>query len=267
MSFASVDTGSTGSGLQGPWVSFHLRDGKHRAGTFSIRRKKDKDSPAEVAEFTGFLTAIMIDGDTLKTGWIKRQMGEFPERHWNASVARFEDAPTNEKNQFGKSVWAQNFAIRGCWKNERGEMEAFTWEASGVIEYNAFSALLNKHIAPQARANDGKCAVIKLATIEWIDTAGGKLPAPVFELVKWAERPAALVESTGYDADLPDANPDEGYRPDPRSNGYQPNTPSKAAREAAYAAQAPAGGGAGGGAGSGSGDFLNDEIPFAPSVL
>ena len=110
MSFASVDTGSTGSGLQGPWVSFHLRDGKHRAGTFSIRRKKDKGSPAEVAEFTGFQAAIMIDGDTLKTGWIKRQMGEFPERHWNANIARFEDAPTNEKNNFGKSVWARSAA-------------------------------------------------------------------------------------------------------------------------------------------------------------
>ena len=173
-----IDLGNTGEStnvfLQ--WSARGTQDGAVRARQFYTREGAAKDE-YEAAHTTGFV----IDLDSLKTGWQKSEgiAGVAPEWKWNPSVNQMMPKPGDD--------YKKGFSI----KCAVGGGKVAMWEQAGA---GAWSALAD--LAPMLKAQPaaGQMPLIKIKEVKELKFQKGGTCYPIFEIVKWVEKPDCLKE-------------------------------------------------------------------------
>lgn len=174
MSF-DMDSGSTGA--EGPWISWSARgtqDGEIPAKSFYLRDEGEK------SELDAFKSGVVMDIDNMKTGWQHSEgvVGQAPDWKWNQSIKVMMPAPSDE--------YKKGFEIRCA----IGGGKAATWQQAGAAVWNAFAALV-----PALRGQPGgKLPLVRMTGTKAVQFKRGSTVEPIFEVVKWVDRPDCLNE-------------------------------------------------------------------------
>jgi hypothetical protein len=195
----AIDTGATEGGAKGPWISFTAKgSATHglRPESWKLRTKTENGSTT--AAFppmteSGVVLDIYAQGGhlqgTLKLGHMKD--GEtMPERRWWPSALHSQARPDESKSEGGGFAWRNALSVRVA----TSPTETATWEDAGWGVYLGFSNAIKNLINPGFAANIGKCPMIRC--IGYVKQGSGQKATsiPQFEIVKWVDRPACLVE-------------------------------------------------------------------------
>lgn len=173
-----IDLGNTGSDINTflGWSARGTQDGAIRAKQFYLRDGAAKDE-YEAAQTTGFV----IDLDTLKTGWQKSEgiAGVAPEWKWNPSVNQMMAKPGDD--------WKKGMSV----KCAIGGGKVAMWEQAGAAIWSALTEL-----APKLREQKaaGQMPLIKMVQAKELKFTKGSTCFPVFEIVKWVDKPDCLKE-------------------------------------------------------------------------
>lgn len=180
MAFDSFDSGPQGS--SGPWLNWTARG--TQCGTIPARSfyVNDKDKVKTITE--AFSHGVVLDIEKMKTGWC-------------------EDTPTGPKWTLGASPSAlpvkpsdtakKGFNIPCALSPE----EKADWNQAGAGAFGAFVDLAPA-LVEGSKASPGKLPVVKLATVKDVKFSNGMTTAqPVFEILKWADRPPCLQDDAG----------------------------------------------------------------------
>ena len=173
-----IDLGNTGSDINTflGWSARGTQDGTIRARQFYLRDGAAKDE-YEAAQTTGFV----IDLDTLKTGWQKSEgiAGVAPEWKWNPSVNQMMAKPGADHKK-GNS---DKCAIGGG--------KVAMWEQAGAAIWSALTDLAPKL---KDQPSKGQMPLIKMTEAKELKFPKGSTCYPVFEVVKWVDKPDCLKE-------------------------------------------------------------------------
>lgn len=173
-----IDTGSSGSGSSAPWLNWHSQEskcGSYKRCSWSIRDSEGKKP------FSAFENGLIWDIDNLQTGWgmSTGQQGVPPEYQWNPSVSQFMPQPSPINN----NKWSR--ALRIPMASVKGN--TVTWEQASAGAWTGLEDLI-----PALRQREGsKLPLVKFTGFKTIQ-AKNAYNAPVFEVVEWVDRPAAL---------------------------------------------------------------------------
>lgn len=183
-----IDTGNTGGGSTGPWLAWSSNGSamKEIKAMSWVLRGKDESGHKFEKNVPAFANGCVMDLDTLKLGW-EREGIDRPERRWNPSLAQAMPRPSDEKKPTGGYVWTNALSVRVA----LGGGETATWEQGQWAAYEGFSRLA-KQINEQIGMNQGKLPVVKQIDVEKIKLGNGNANVPVFEIVKWVDRPDSL---------------------------------------------------------------------------
>lgn len=176
------DAGSTGS--EGPWLAWSARgtqDGSIPPKSFMLRDENGK------TKFDGFDRGVVLDIEKMKTGWQKSDgvVGVAPEWQWNASIARMEPQPGDD--------YKKGFSIRCA----IGQGKTASWEQAGAAVWGAFTAL----VPALQQQPAGKLPLVRLTGTKLQHFKRGSTVEPIFEVVKWVDRPDCLKESAAAGVD------------------------------------------------------------------
>jgi len=175
-----IDLGNTGSDVNTflAWSARGTQDGAVRAKNFFIRDGATKEEFA-----TPKANGIVLDLDTMKTGWQKSEgiQGVAPEWKWNASVSEMQNCPGD------KADWKKGFSLRCA----IGGGKVAIWEQAGAGVWQALVDLSPK-LKDQPAA--GQMPMVKMADAKELKFTKGSTCYPVFEIVKWVDRPDCLKE-------------------------------------------------------------------------
>lgn len=239
------DPGDTGS--QGPWINWTARgtqDGSVPALSFVIR---DEGGPKA---FDAMKKGVLFDLNQMRTGWRHSEGGGRPDWVWNASPARMQAQPDDRK-------WKKGFQVPVIYKNHFGKIATATFEDAAVGSWLGWSKIAQQ-LSAQSRENPGKLPVIKQNGVEQKKFTNGSTAVPLFEIVKWVDRPTDAADA--------DAAPAPTARASQSSAPAQRAPASQSAAQAATAFQAPSGFHTtppdGGARETGMFSDLDDEIPF-----
>lgn len=197
----AIDTGATGGGSKGPWISFKPKGSAKHGLPYKSWALRDKtDAGSTITQFTGMVSpGVVLDiyakggqlCGSLKLGWSKSdgETGKAPERRWWQSLLRPEPRPDESKTVGGGYTWRNSLSVRVA----IGGGKAATWEDEGWGTYKGFSnlvAVINAGLA----VNEGLCPLVRC--IGYADSGSGANTTfiPQFEVIKWVPRPAALAE-------------------------------------------------------------------------
>lgn len=166
--FANFDAGSSGS--QGPWISWKAQKEK-----FTIR-----DSLGS-RDFEGFDTGVVMDIDTMQTGWCYSSglPGQAPQWQMNPNLSQFAARPGDE--------YTKGFKIRCA----IGGGETAAWDQAGAGAWNAFVALVP---ALAQQPSPGMLPLVRKTGTKSVKFTKGSTTEPVLEVVKWVPRPECLKE-------------------------------------------------------------------------
>ena len=181
-----IDLGSNGS--EGPWISWSDKgtsDGAVPPRSFYLREEGGAKTP-----FDGFSTGVVLDIDSLRTGWQKSdgRLGIAPEWHWNQSASRMMPQP-GEGFKKGLSV---RCAV--------SKSATATWEQAGAHVWNALTGLAP---ALSQRPSADVLPLVKMTGTSTTKYAVGSSTHPVLEVVKWVPRPDSLKEGFAVDTAEP----------------------------------------------------------------
>jgi hypothetical protein len=175
-----IDLGNTGSDVNTflAWSAQGTRDGAVRAKNFYIR-----DGAAKEEFTTPKTNGIVLDLDTMKTGWQKSEgiKGVAPEWKWNASVSEMQNCPGDRND------WKKGFSLRCA----IGGGKVAIWEQAGPGVWQALVDLSPK-LKDQPAA--GQMPMVKMADAKELKFTKGSSCYPVLEIVKWVDRPDCLKE-------------------------------------------------------------------------
>lgn len=199
-----IDPGNTGA--DGPFLSWSARgtlDGAVPPKAFFLRDGATK------TPFAGFETGVVLDIDSLKTGWQMSEgtPGVAPTWKWNPSPSQMLPAPGED--------YKRGFSVRCA----IGGGKTATWEQSGAAVWNALIGLAP---ALQQRPAPDHLPVVKITGTKALQFKRGSTIEPVLEVVKWVPRPDSLKEGVTIAAN-----------PEPRHAPYvEPAKPAPAAQAA-----------------------------------
>ena len=202
----NIDLGFGGS--QGPWLAWHpqaSKDGARKPSTWTLR---DAEGGTQTTEAPN--RAIVLDLSAIRTGWehASGRQGVSPERRWNASSTRYEPSPGAD--------WKRCFSLPIALSQDKRA----TWEQASLAARIALDDVL-KAIKTTGQDDDGDLLpVVRCTGVKVVQTRAGNTSVPVFELLKWVPRPAALASPVAHDDDgevVDDAEPD--LPPDTGSDG------------------------------------------------
>lgn len=177
--FSKFDTG--GSGSEGPWLQWSARgtqDGTVPAKSFLIRDQDGKQ------QFTGFDTGVVLDIETMKTGWCYSEgvAGQAPDWKMNPSLDRFLPDPSADGRDYKRG-----FKIRCA----IGGGKTASWDQAGASVWNAFVALVP---ALQQQPAPGMLPLVRMTGAKFEQFKRGSTNTPILEVVKWVPRPDCLKE-------------------------------------------------------------------------
>ena len=192
-----IDLGSSGESVNIflQWSARGTQDGAVRAKNFYIREGSVKDEYPE-AQTNGFV----LDLDSLKTGWQKSEgiAGVAPEWKWNPSVNQMLAKPGDD--------YKKGFSI----KCALGGKKVAMWEQAGAGAWTALAEL-----APILKEQPaaGQMPLIKMVEAKELKFQKGGTCYPIFEVVKWVDKPDSLKEGAAAGIDL--AEPEQP-KPQPK---------------------------------------------------
>ena len=182
MALTGFDKGSEGS--QGPWLSWSARgtqDGNVPAKSFLIRSQDGKD--ATDAPKKGFV----FDVHSLKTGWQADDGGPGKAPSW-----KWGDDPSSLPQRPGEG-WKKGFSVRVA----LGGDQTANWEQAGTGAWESLAQAMDL-ILKGPITDTGKVPVLKMVSTEEMKFGNGSSTCrPVFELVKWIDRPDSLADGAG----------------------------------------------------------------------
>jgi hypothetical protein len=158
------------------WSARGTQDGSIRARQFYLREGSSKDEYAE-AQTKGFV----IDLDSLKTGWQKSEgmAGVAPEWKWNPSVNQMMQKPGDD--------YKKGFSV----KCAIGGGKVAMWEQAGA---GVWSALADLAPLLKDQPTSGQMPLIKMTEAKELKFTKGSTCYPIFEIVKWVDKPDCLKE-------------------------------------------------------------------------
>jgi len=158
------------------WSARGTQDGSIRARQFYLREGSSKDEYAE-AQTKGFV----IDLDSLKTGWQKSEgmAGVAPEWKWNPSVNQMMQKPGDD--------YKKGFSV----KCAIGGGKVAMWEQAGA---GVWSALADLAPLLKDQPASGQMPLIKMTEAKELKFTKGSTCYPIFEIVKWVDKPDCLKE-------------------------------------------------------------------------
>lgn len=171
-----IDLGNTGSDTNTflGWSARGTQDGSIRARQFFLREGAAKDEYAE-AQMNGFV----LDLDSLKTGWQKSEglAGVAPEWKWNTTVNQMMPKPGDD--------WKKGISV----KCAIGGGKVAVWEQAGAAIWSALT-----EIAPKLKEQPsaGQMPLVKMVEAKELKFTKGSTCYPVFEIVKWVDKPDCL---------------------------------------------------------------------------
>lgn len=174
-----LDIGNSGSGSFTPWVKYNAK-----AGRWYV---KGDAGDVEVVNPT-----FVADFQNIKTGWFAFASGQAPEKVLDPALTQraekpnrtFTDASGKVKDSFKRGFLVNLFSN-----------DAF----GGVVELSStaeaiatpISALYTQYsTAPESKS--GKLPVVSVKGVNPVTNKNGTNYSPMFEIVKWIDRPAAF---------------------------------------------------------------------------
>lgn len=186
----AIDTGSSGSEYSAylSWQAKESLDGSIPGRKFVLRTADGKNV------FEGMSKGVVFDIENMKTGWCHSTgaKGVAPDWKWNSSLAKFEAYPGDG--------WKKGFHIPVAIAKD----SVAVWEQAQAGAFSAFVGLVQKL---NGDVPDGKLPLVKLTSVEKVETKMGISFVPVLEIVKWVDRPECLKASNGNEIDLGDDEP------------------------------------------------------------
>ena len=173
-----IDLGTTGSDINTflAWSARGTQDGAVRAKQFYLR-----DGAAKEEYGTAQTSGMVLDLDSLKTGWQKSEgiAGVAPEWKWNPSVNQMMPKPGDE--------WKKGISV----KVAIGGGKVAVWEQAGAAIWSALSDLA-KQLKEQPSA--GQMPLVRMTEAKELKFTKGSTCYPMFEVVKWVDKPDCLKE-------------------------------------------------------------------------
>jgi len=173
-----IDLGTTGSDINTflAWSARGTQDGAVRAKQFYLR-----DGAAKEEYGTVQTSGMVLDLDSLKTGWQKSEgiAGVAPEWKWNPSVNQMMPKPGDE--------WKKGISV----KVAIGGGKVAVWEQAGAAIWSALSDLA-KQLKEQPSA--GQMPLVRMTEAKELKFTKGSTCYPMFEVVKWVDKPDCLKE-------------------------------------------------------------------------
>lgn len=222
MNAFNIDTGANGGGSKGPWISFKPK-GSAKHGfpykSWTLRDKTDAGSTFNLfktIEAPGIVLDVYAKGaelcGSLKLGFSKSDgtPGVAPERRWFASPLRAEQRPDESKKVTGGYQWTNSLSIRVA----INKTETATWEDDGWGVYKGFNVLA-KAISAGLATNEGMCPMVRCTGYVDEGTGQNGTSVPLFEIVKWVQRPDCLKEGAPVIASEPVQPPKPAPAPVP----------------------------------------------------
>ena len=188
-----IDLGTTGSDINTflAWSARGTQDGAVRAKQFYLR-----DGAAKEEYGTAQTSGMVLDLDSLKTGWQKSEgiAGVAPEWKWNPSVNQMMPKPGDE--------WKKGISV----KVAIGGGKVAVWEQAGAAIWSALSDLA-KQLKEQPSA--GQMPLVRMTEAKELKFTKGSTCYPMFEVVKWVDKPDCLKEgaAAGIALDEPAPTP------------------------------------------------------------
>lgn len=206
----AIDTGDTGGGSQGPWMSW-TSNGSAMKGfppkSWVLRGKDENDEKFEKV-VPAFADGCVLDLDSLQLGWMKDgATGQAPEKRWNPSVSQATQRPDESKKAGGTGfAWSAALSVRCA----IGGGQAATWEQAAFGAYDAF-AKLSKQITAEWEAKSQNGVLLPLVKMTGVETQAmktGSSNKPVLTIVEWVPRPDCLKDDAPTIAVAADPVPD-----------------------------------------------------------
>jgi len=173
-----IDLGTTGSDINTflAWSARGTQDGAIRAKQFYLR-----DGAAKEEYGTAQTNGMVLDLDSLKTGWQKSEgiAGVAPEWKWNPSVNQMQAKPGDD--------WKKGISV----KVAIGGGKVAVWEQAGAAIWSALTDLAAK-LRDQPAA--GQMPLVRMIEAKELKFTKGSTCYPVFEVVKWVDKPDCLKE-------------------------------------------------------------------------
>lgn len=186
-----IDLGNTGSDINTflAWSARGTQDGAVRAKNFYLREGAAKDEYT-TAQTNGFV----IDLDSLKTGWQKSEgiQGVAPEWKWNASLNQMMAKPGDD--------WKKGISV----KCAIGNGKVAIWEQAGAAVWSTLTELAPKF---KEQPSAGQMPLIKMTEAKEEKYTKGSTCYPVFEIVKWVDKPDCLKEGAAAGIATEEAKP------------------------------------------------------------
>ena len=193
-----IDLGASGSDVNTflQWSARGTQDGAVRAKQFYTRDGAAKDE-FEAAQTNGFV----IDLDSLKTGWQKSDgmVGVAPEWKWNPTVNQMMTKPGDD--------YKKGFSV----KCAIGGGNVAMWEQAGAGVWAALTDLAPK----LSQGTNGQMPLIKVVEAKEIKFTKGSTCYPIFEIVKWVDKPDCLKEGVAAGIAVEEAAPTPPPAPAP----------------------------------------------------
>ena len=193
-----IDLGASGSDVNTflQWSARGTQDGAVRAKQFYTRDGAAKDE-VEAAQTNGFV----IDLDSLKTGWQKSDgmVGVAPEWKWNPTVNQMMTKPGDD--------YKKGFSV----KCAIGDGKVAMWEQAGAGVWAALTDLAPK----LSQGTNGQMPLIKVVEAKEIKFTKGSTCYPIFEIVKWVDKPDCLKEGDAAGIAVEEAAPTPPPAPAP----------------------------------------------------
>lgn len=196
--FDEMDFGGGTDGMPGPymsWQAFNARRGSRQGGHFYLRTKDEASGQYVEEDATALMQGgFIFDFESARAGWEKGEMGEKTERVWapGLSLKTF-PRPTQEmRSADGRQVfaWKPLFGVRiGL-----GDKRLVSWTQAQFSALAAFEGMM-KELSARPEARQGKLPVLKMtgaAPVRNVQDTN----APVFEIVKFVDRPDWMVENS-----------------------------------------------------------------------
>lgn len=184
-----LSTGGNGGGEIRPYVKYDAKAGR----MFRIDRVQDSSGQysTEQHEITNSVQFV-ADLANIRVGWIN-YTAQGPVRKLVVLGKEPIPARPDDKNSEGKLAFKQGFEIDLLLNKDSGGGPARILGSAAGCVIDAMDELHDAYsAAPESKA--GKLPVVKIASVSPVKSGQSTNYKPVFQIVSWVDRPAALPE-------------------------------------------------------------------------
>lgn len=129
------------------------------------------------------LGAVVIDHESVKTGWGKMADGQAPQWEWDERLGVAGVIPSQERDDKGNLVWKRGFSV-SLYTKATGTVE---WSSTGTGPVIGFDAIFEE-IWNGREANAGKVAVCAYNGSTPLKVGKGNTRTPNFGITKWVPK-------------------------------------------------------------------------------